>query len=222
MREEDEIRAAVIELARAQAAGEDIADALPHGEALATAGAAADGEVADDALDPEQARREAILAVLDVVRAASRESLLSCPCEWEAAGLVPPSMMPEDLEMAVYDALMEFGDPNGSRDAGDVEGPDAGGAPRRAANKHVKSAFSSSNGRPVGASPFKRKAVSADAAEVGTERSARAKPSGEAECVDRASSATEEDVRGAGGCPDRASSAATKQPSGLFQRARTV
>ena len=62
MREEDEIRAAVIELARAQAAGEDIADALPHGEALATAGAAADGEVADDALDPEQARREAILA----------------------------------------------------------------------------------------------------------------------------------------------------------------
>ncbi|MFR0868654.1 MAG: hypothetical protein ACLSGS_06385 [Adlercreutzia sp.] len=44
MREEDEIRAAVIELARAQAAGEDIADALPHGEALATAGAAADGE----------------------------------------------------------------------------------------------------------------------------------------------------------------------------------
>ena len=47
MREEDEIRAAVIELARAQAAGEDIADALPHGEALATAGAAADGEVAD-------------------------------------------------------------------------------------------------------------------------------------------------------------------------------
>ena len=208
MREEDEIRAAVIELARAQAAGEDIADALPHGEALATAGAAADGEVADDALDPEQARREAILAVLDVVRAASRESLLSCPCEWEAAGLVPPSMMPEDLEMAVYDALMEFGDPNGSRDAGDVEGPDAGGAPRRAANKHVKSAFSSSNGRPVGASPFKRKAVSADAAEVGTERSAKAKPSGEAECVDRASSATEEDVRGAGGCPDRASSAA--------------
>ena len=115
MREEDEIRAAVIELARAQAAGEDIADALPHGEALATAGAAADGEVADDALDPEQARREAILAVLYVVRAASRESLLSCPCEWEAAGLVPPSMMPEDLEMAVYDALMEFGDPNGSR-----------------------------------------------------------------------------------------------------------
>mgnify|MGYP000190478436 CR=1 FL=1 len=210
MREEDEIRAAVIALAEAQAAGEDIADALPHGEALAAAGAAADGEAVDDALDPEQARREAILAVFDVVRAASRESLLSCPCEWEAAGLVPPSMTPEDLEMAVYDALMEFGDPNGSRDAGDVEGPDAGGAPRRAANKHVKSAFSSSNGRPVGASPFKRKAVSADAAEVGTERSAKAKPSGEAECVDRASSATEEDVQGAGGCPDRASSAANE------------
>ncbi|MFR7493563.1 MAG: hypothetical protein ACLUVF_02385 [Adlercreutzia sp.] len=162
MREEDEIRAAVIELARAQAAGEDIADALPHGEALATAGAAADGEVADDALDPEQARREAILAVLDVVRAASRESLLSCPCEWEAAGLVPPSMMPEDLEMAVYDALMEFGDPNGSREAAGVGGPDAGAAPRRAANKHVKSAFSSSNGRPVGASPFKHKKPRAD------------------------------------------------------------
>ena len=35
MREEDEIRAAVIALAEAQAAGEDIADALPHGEAWA-------------------------------------------------------------------------------------------------------------------------------------------------------------------------------------------
>ena len=184
MREEDEIRAAVIALAEAQAAGEDIADALPHGEALATAGAAADGEVADDALDPEQARREAILAVLDVVRAASRESLLSCPCEWEAAGLVPPSMMPEDLEMAVYDALMEFGDPNGSREAAGVGGPDAGAAPRRAANKHVKSAFSSSNGRPVGASPFKHKKPRADDPAMG-------------------------DVQGAGGCPDRASSAAT-------------
>ena len=210
MREEDEIRAAVIALAEAQAAGEDIADALPHGEALAAAGAAADGEAVDDAPDPEQAREEAIAAVLDAARAASRASRLSCPCEWEAAGLVPPSMTPEDLEMAVYDALMEFGDPNGSRDAGDVEGPDAGAAPRRAANKHVKSAFSSSNGRPVGASPFKRKAVSADAAGVGTERSAKAKPSGEAECVDRASSATEEDVQGAGGCPDRASSAANE------------
>ena len=208
MREEDEIRAAVIALAEAQAAGEDIADALPHGEAWAATAAASDEVGAEDALDPEQAREEAIAAVLDAARATSRASRLSCPCEWEAAGLVPPSMTPEDLEMAVYDALMEFGDPNGSRDAGDVEGPDAGGAPRRAANKHVKSAFSSSNGRPVGASPFKRKAVSADAAEVGTERSAKAKPSGEAECVDRASSATEEDVRGAGGCPDRASSAA--------------
>lgn len=206
MREEDEIRAAVIALAEAQAAGEDIADALPHGEAWAATAAASDEVGAEDALDPEQAREEAIAAVLDAARATSRASRLSCPCEWEAAGLVPPSMTPEDLEMAVYDALMEFGDPNGSRDAGDVEGPDAGGAPRRAANKHVKSAFSSSNGRPVGASPFKRKAVSADAAEVGTERSAKAKPSGEAECVDRASSATEEDVRGAGGCPDRASS----------------
>ena len=210
MREEDEIRAAVIALAEAQAAGEDIADPLPHGEAWAATAAASDEVGAEDALDPEQAREEAIAAVLDAARAASRASRLSCPCEWEAAGLVPPSMTPEDLEMAVYDALMEFGDPNGSRDAADIEGPDAGAAPRRAANKHVKSAFSSSNGRPVGASPFKRKAVSADAAEVGTERSAKAKPSGEAECVDRASSATEEDVRGAGGCPDRASSAANE------------
>lgn len=150
MREEDEIRAAVIALAEAQAAGEDIADALPHGEAWAATAAASDEVGAEDALDPEQAREEAIAAVLDAARATSRASRLSCPCEWEAAGLVPPSMTPEDLEMAVYDALMEFGDPNGSRDAGDVEGPDAGGAPRRAANKHVKSAFSSSNGRPVG------------------------------------------------------------------------
>ena len=111
MREEDEIRAAVIALSQAQEAGEDIADALPHGEALAAAGAAADGETAGDALDPDEARQEAIAAVLDAVRAASRESLLSCPCEWEDAGLVPPSMTPEDLEMAFYDALMEFGDP---------------------------------------------------------------------------------------------------------------
>lgn len=162
MREEDEIRAAVIALAEAQAAGEDIADALPHGEALAAAGAAADGEAVDDALDPEQAREEAIAAVLDAARTASRASRLSCPCEWEAAGLVPPSMTPEDLEMAVYDALMEFGDPNGSREAAGVGGPDAGAAPRRAANKHVKSAFSSSNGRPVGASPFKHKKPRAD------------------------------------------------------------
>ena len=184
MREEDEIRAAVIALAEAQAAGEDIADALPHGEAWAATAAASDEVGAEDALDPEQARREAILAVLDVVRAASRESLLSCPCEWEAAGLVPPSMMPEDLEMAVYDALMEFGDPNGSREAAGVGGPDAGAAPRRAANKHVKSAFSSSNGRPVGASPFKHKKPRADDPAMG-------------------------DVQGAGGCPDRASSAAT-------------
>ena len=184
MREEDEIRAAVIALAEAQAAGEDIADALPHGEAWAATAAASDEVGAEDALDPEQAREEAIAAVLDAARAASRASRLSCPCEWEAAGLVPPSMTPEDLEMAVYDALMEFGDPNGSRDAADIEGPDAGAAPRRAANKHVKSAFSSSNGRPVGASPFKHKKHRADDLAMG-------------------------DVQGAGGCPDRASSAAT-------------
>ena len=185
MREEDEIRAAVIALAEAQAAGEDIADALPHGEAWAATAAASDEVGAEDALDPEQAREEAIAAVLDAARAASRASRLSCPCEWEAAGLVPPSMTPEDLEMAVYDALMEFGDPNGSRDAADIEGPDAGAAPRRAANKHVKSAFSSSNGRPVGASPFKHKKPRADDLAMG-------------------------DVRGAGGCPDRASSAANE------------
>ena len=202
MREEDEIRAAVIALAEAQAAGEDIADALPHGEALAAAGAAADGEAVDDALDPEQAREEAITAVLDAARAASRASRLSCPCEWEAAGLVPPSMTPEDLEMAVYDALMEFGDPNGSRDAADIEGPDAGAAPRRAANKHVKSAFSSSNGRPVGASPFKHKKPRADDPAMGDVQGAGG-------CPDRASSATEGESGAGGRCSDRASSAAT-------------
>ena len=199
MREEDEIRAAVIALAEAQAAGEDIADALPHGEALGRHGLQRLTRwAAEDALDPEQAREEAIAAVLDAARAASRASRLSCPCEWEAAGLVPPSMTPEDLEMAVYDALMEFGDPNGSRDAADIEGPDAGAAPRRAANKHVKSAFSSSNGRPVGASPFKHKKHRADDLAMG-------------------------DVQGAGGCPDRASSAANwNSPVGCSTRARTV
>ena len=53
MREEDEIRAAVIALAEAQAAGEDIADALPHGEAWAATAAASDEVGAEDALDPE-------------------------------------------------------------------------------------------------------------------------------------------------------------------------
>ena len=47
MREEDEIRAAVIALAEAQAAGEDIADALPHGEAWAATAAASDEVGAD-------------------------------------------------------------------------------------------------------------------------------------------------------------------------------
>ena len=79
MREEDEIRAAVIALAEAQAAGEDIADALPHGEALAAAGAAADGEAVDDALDPEQAREEAIAAVLKYTQYAVK----GCPAARE-------------------------------------------------------------------------------------------------------------------------------------------
>lgn len=83
MREEDEIRAAVIALAEAQAAGEDIADALPHGEAWAATAAASDEVGAEDALDPEQAREEAIAAVLD----AAARGLASKPaCRVPANG----------------------------------------------------------------------------------------------------------------------------------------
>ena len=180
MREEDEIRAAVIALAEAQAAGEDVADALPHGagavsgpggaagseaagEPASAAGSAAAGLAAPPLFaegdDPGLQRETALTAVFDGVRAATRRGRLSRPAEWEAAGRVPPSMTPEDLEMAVYDCLVQAGVLDAHCPA--AEGAAAAAAVRRPANNHVKSAFSSSNGRAVGAPPFKRKPAAA-------------------------------------------------------------
>ncbi len=115
MREEDEIRAAVIALAEAQAAGEDISDQLPHGEVAAEA---AEASPFGDDMSEEEQRDAAIALVLDAVRAATREGRLAQPSEWEPAGLVPTSMTAEDVEMAVYDALMEHGDPKGPQRRG--------------------------------------------------------------------------------------------------------
>ncbi|MEC4176376.1 hypothetical protein VIN30_07925 [Adlercreutzia sp. R7] len=190
MREEDEIRAAVVALAEAQAAGEDVSDELPHGEAAVEAAAPLfDAEASED-----EQRDAAIALVMDAVRQATRESHLAQPCEWEAAGLVPPAMTAEDLEMAVYDVLMEYGEPVPE---GTVEAGEGLAQALRPANKHVHSAFSSSNGRCVGASPFKHQAAPA-----------KEEPANELESlVDF--SATEE-LRGGTGCPDRASSAANE------------
>ena len=191
MREEDEIRAAVIALAEAQAAGEDVSGELPHGEAAVEAAEAS--PFGDDMSEDEQ-RDTAIALVLDAVRAATREGRLAQPSEWEAAGLVPPAMTAEDVEMAVYDALMEHGEPVPEGTAAAGEGAAQAARP---VNKHVHSAFSSSNGRCVGASPFKHKAALA-----------QEEMSAEAESL--SDSPTTEERRGAGGCPDRASSAANE------------
>lgn len=163
MREEDEIRAAVIALAEAQEPGESIADAPPvaAGAELRAADSVAPPLFAKGD-DPAVQREAALAAVFDAVRAATRRGCLSRPVEWEAAGLVPPSMTPEDLEMAVYDALMGCGDPCGLRGAEETAASKAEGALfHRPPNEHVKSAFSSSNGRTVGVPPFKRKSAAA-------------------------------------------------------------
>ena len=191
MREEDEIRAAVIALAEAQAAGEDVSDELPHGEAAVEAAEAS--PFGDDMSEDEQ-RDVAIALVLDAVRAATREGRLAQPSEWEAAGLVPPAMTAEDVEMAVYDALMEHGEPVPEGTAAAGEGAAQTAHP---VNKHVHSAFSSSNGRCVGASPFKHKAA----------HEAKEEPTTGVEMI--AGSSAAEERRGAAGRSDRASSAAT-------------
>lgn len=162
MREEDEIRAAVVALAEAVERGEDIGEELPSAEALAAAAAEAqDGADGAEgaALSPEEQREAALAAVFDAVRAATRESRLSQPAEWEALGLVPPALTAEDLEMAVYDRLMAAGGAAPSATAQSGEGPAAAAeAPAaRPRNRHVDSPFSSSNGRAVGAPAFKRR-----------------------------------------------------------------
>ncbi|EOS49910.1 hypothetical protein [Adlercreutzia caecimuris] len=190
MREEDEIRAAVIALAEAQAAGEDISDELPHGEVAAEAAEAS--PFGDDTSEEEQ-RDAAIALVLDAVRAATREGRLAQPSEWEPAGLVPTSMTAEDVEMAVYDALMEHGDPMPEGASATGEGSAQAARP---VNRHVHSAFSSSNGRCVGTSPFKHKAASAKEEQM-------------TEMEPLADSSAVEEPRGDVGRSDRASSAAT-------------
>ncbi|WP_302964498.1 hypothetical protein [uncultured Adlercreutzia sp.] len=190
MREEDEIRAAVIALAEAQAAGEDVSDELPHGEVAVEAAEAS--PFSDDMSEDEQ-RDRAIALVLDAVRTATREGRLAQPGEWVAAGLVPPAMTAEDVEMAVYDALMEHGEPVPEGAAAAGEGA---AQATRPVNRHVHSAFSSSNGRCVGASPFKHKG-------------ALAKEEMSAEAESPSDPSTAEEPRGDAGRSDRASSAAT-------------
>lgn len=175
MREEDEIRAAVVALAEAVERGEDVSDALPASELLA--GTAALGDEPGP-VTPEEARAQMLAAVFDAVRSATRESRLSCPAEWEAQGLVPEGMTAEDVEMAVYERLMaaqESGawgeggiagaaDTGASGAAGAAEeevlarrSPQGGTMGTRPTCRHVRSAFSSSNGRAVGAPVFKRR-----------------------------------------------------------------
>lgn len=76
-------------------------------EAAAEADPASEGPQDSDAPDasPELLEHNALAEVFDMVRADSRKGLLSTPGRWEAAGLVPPHMNGEDLEMLVYDYL---------------------------------------------------------------------------------------------------------------------
>lgn len=164
MREEDEIRAAVVALAEAAERGENIGEELPSAEALAAAAAGGqDGAegVEEAALSPEELREAALVAVFDAVRAATRASRLSQPAEWEALGLVPPELTAEDLEMAVYDRLMAAGGavPSASAPSGEEPAAAAEAPAARPRNRHVDSPFSSSNGRAVGAPAFKRRRV---------------------------------------------------------------
>lgn len=179
MREEDEIRAAVVALAEAVERGEVSESELLSGAGLPVGfSEEADGEHNSlggsevpqvETLNPEEQRERAIVAVLDAVRAATRDSRLSQPAEWEAQGLVPEDMTAEDLEMAVYDRLMEAGgaQPEGASERrGDGAVADGASAPERPRNKHVDSPFSSSNGRAVGAPAFKRRHAAVEAPEV--------------------------------------------------------
>ncbi|MEE0706796.1 MAG: hypothetical protein UCH28_10500 [Adlercreutzia sp.] len=195
MREEDEIRAAVVALAEAVERGEVSESELLSGAGLPAGfseeaggeGNSLGGPEAPEVetLNPVEQRERAIAAVLDAVRAATRDSRLSQPAEWEAQGLVPQGMTAEDLEMAVYERLMEAGgaQPEGAserRGAGAVA--DGASAPERPRNKHVDSPFSSSNGRAVGAPAFKRRHAAVEApADADEEAPSRGGDDGEAD-----------------------------------------
>lgn len=196
MSEEEEIRQAVIELLEAQESGEDISGLLPQFDESSAAFVAAQlphdgqGEQDDGAngfasaasnetpeVDTPEARAAALANALDAVRAYSQASRLLTPADWETSGVVPSFMTCEDLEMAVYDRLMEYQQacnldptlaPLSSDDvaAGDASTSAAAHTTARAAtsdtrsNPHTRSHFSSSPGRSVGMSGFKRRATS--------------------------------------------------------------
>ncbi|WP_251178106.1 hypothetical protein [Adlercreutzia agrestimuris] len=176
MSEEEEIRQAVIELLAAQEAGEDISELLPQVDGANTPLSADEADVAEaDTLDVDtpEARAAAIAHALDVARAYSQASRLLTPADWEACGIVPSFMTCEDLEMEVYDHLMEYQqacnldqslaplEPSSSEDAaGEASSvsPDGAHNARRRVNPHTHSKYSSSPGRAVGMSGFKRRA----------------------------------------------------------------
>lgn len=92
------------------------ADGRPAGDAEVPADGEAASEVEASAadtgeLDPEERERreriehEALVAVVKDVRAESADGRLVQPDRWEALGLVPAHLTPEDLEMVVYDRL---------------------------------------------------------------------------------------------------------------------
>lgn len=176
MSEEEEIRQAVIELLAAQEAGEDISELLPQVDGANAPLSADEADVTEaDTLDVDtpEARAAAIAHALDVARAYSQASRLLTPADWEACGIVPNFMTCEDLEMEVYDHLMEYQqacnldqslaplEPSSSEDAaGETSGvsPDGAHNARRRVNPHTHSKYSSSPGRAVGMSGFKRRA----------------------------------------------------------------
>lgn len=176
MSEEEEIRQAVIELLAAQEAGEDISELLPQVDGANAPLSADEADIAEaDTLDVDtpEARAAAIAHALDVARAYSQASRLLTPADWEACEIVPSFMTCEDLEMEVYDHLMEYQqacnldqslaplEPSSSEDAaGEASSvsPDGAHNARRRVNPHTHSKYSSSPGRAVGMSGFKRRA----------------------------------------------------------------
>uniref|UniRef100_A0A7C9NRS0 Uncharacterized protein n=1 Tax=Muribaculaceae bacterium Z82 TaxID=2304548 RepID=A0A7C9NRS0_9BACT len=166
MSEEDEIRDAVVALLKAQESGQDVSELLPSPEGF-PAKEAADAP----AQTPEQALASALARALAFVRTRSRASQLVTPSDWAEAGLVPESLDPEDVEMAVYDRLMAYketcdldeslGDRSEEHSAvGDTGGQPGASLKKKArSNPHTASAFSSSPGRPVGLSGFKHRAT---------------------------------------------------------------
>lgn len=67
-----------------------------------------DKQLEEQRAEKELAEHNALANVFMLVREDSRNSKLSGPARWEAAGLVPQHMTTEDLEMRVYDFLLEW------------------------------------------------------------------------------------------------------------------